>query len=1479
MKAKVLPILWFFGLWVFLPISLFAQLEFVENQGQWESEYRMMAKLNYGDFWVGKNKVAFALSDFGVEKGEKHPHGNPEKAREHHYTMEFVGSRSNARVMGNEKKAVYHNYFIGEQSRWRSDVPVFQVARQQNLYPETDLIWKEEKGNLKYEFELKRAKSAHQIKIKYSGLNQIDLKDGKLVLKTSLGTITEQSPVAFQMVGGKKKMVACRFRKWDYQTIGFEFPQGYLPDENLVIDPVLIFSTFSGSRSDNWGFTATYGENGVTYSGGIVLGTRFPRTPGSYQPNFAGDTTGINYLSTFDIGVLKFNANGSQLIYATYLGGSEAEIPASMVVDGNNNLVILGASSSTNFPTTTGAYDRTFNGGTSETPYGPAASVVRFRQGSDIIISKLSPNGNQLIGSTFLGGVDNDGLLSLTSIGDSPLVRNYGDSFRGEVAVDSLNNIYIASHTRSNNFPTVSPLQATKSGRFDGICARFNPNLTALQFSTFLGGSADDAAFSLQVVNPNLVYVAGGTSSSNFPRTSFGQNQSYFGGTDGYVCRFNPTGGLQSLRSSYLGTSSFEQAYFVQLDRQGRVYMFGQSTGAYPVSDNVYSNPNSSQFIHCMNANLDSTRFSTVFGSGTSLPNISPTAFLVDDCGRIYCSGWGGATNNIAGYVNGNTQNLPTTPGAFSQSTDGSDFYLIALEKDAQALSFATYFGASGEEHVDGGTSRFDKKGVVYQAVCAGCGGSSSFPTTPGVWSNTNLANNCNNAVFKYDFSLLKAQFLPSQTTGCAPVGIQFTSSSTYAAQYQWNFGSSGAPVFTNLDTITHVFDSAGVYQIKLVAINSDACPSRDSIFRTITIQKAPTLQSDSLRFCDFGDTLQFPSLPSGPYTYTWSPTNFLSAANIAQPQIIQPQNSIVYSATVSTSLGCQSQVNMKLSNGILKAGLKADTNQGCVPFSPQFSNLSYQGKDFTWFWGNGDSLQTSGDSAVAYTFTNPGQFQVIIKAVNDSTCLSQAFDTLMITVLPSPSASDTLLRFCGSEPMTLYPGANQGTQISWSPGQLLNDSTLQNPIFLSPQNQIFTYTVVNENQCRNQGLVQVRDGTLKADFTVDIPTVCAPVSLLLDNNSLNAQKSRWFWEGDSVEVEGAGIIPLAITQAGEVSIRLKVLSDTACQNEDQIVKTFVFGGVPELLLQRKEFCVGDSVMLTAFQGPGYQYDWPSFIQVGPMPNEGKLLGTDSIRFNLVMRDTLQCAGSQLFELIPGKPNSDFQVQSLFEKCTDELRYRFESVTPGLDEYQWKIGTVQRDGREVFYTFSQRNEYAVQLLVSRDGCRDSTQKIISVQDTQLQLKASFKAMLKWDNCVDIPVIRIENQSEGANRLVWYLGTDSIVGNPTTITPTKEGDFDLVLRAYQDNCLSTASQSLWIRKMRPPSLITANQDNKNETFHIPDLPAGTSLEIKNRWGKTVFDTNDYDNNWKPDSRNATYFYKLKLPQGSSCNGWIFVTGEP
>jgi len=1636
----VLSILLVFG----IAFSAFSQLEFIENKGQWPQEYGMRAKLAHGDMWLSKDKVAFVLSDFGVSKesDQKHAHsGDLRNSKEHCYTMEFLGASSKATLVGQESKPQYHNYFISKDPKqWASRASLYETALQKDIYPKIDLIWKSENDELKYEFAVKPGGNPTKIKTKYRGLDGFQIqKNGELLLRTSLGNIQEMKPIAFQMVKGKKVFVNCQFKETRKNEIGFDFPDGYNKNETLIIDPVLVFSSFSGSRSDNWGFTATPGENGTAYSGGIAFGPLFPVTTGAYQQNYMGNDT-LNFssfLSTYDIAILKYSADGKQLLYATYLGGSEAEVPSSLVVDLNNNLIVLGATSSGNFPVTASAYSRNFNGGTLISPFGQGEAELQFRQGSDILVSKLSPDGTQLLGSTFLGGSDNDGVMELPFPSDNSLVKNYGDCYRGEVLVDSLGKIYVASNTRSSNFPVLRPIQATKGAGFDGVCTILSSDLSNLEFSTFLGGNNNDGAFSLQLGKAGTLYVTGGTASTNFPTTNNGLKPSYSGSIDGFVCKFSPRIGLPSYRATYLGTNAYDQAYFVQLDKQERVYVFGQTKGNYPIVGNVYANPNSGQFIHCLSTNLDSTRFSTTFGTGDGNTNISPTAFLVDDCGRIYCSGWGGVINRLSGYSNGFTSDMPTTPDALIKNSDGSDFYIIVLEKNAVSIGFATFFGDTirGAEHVDGGTSRFDKRGVIYQSVCAGCGGRSGFPTTPGVVSTINGSANCNNAVFKYDFSLLKARYQPSLFQACASTPIRFNSESIFASNYIWDF-KDGSIVSTTKDTISHSFNQAGTYSVKLVALNRDACPNIDSLERTIVIQKPPVLLGDTLTFCSLSDTIQLPGLPNGNFLYEWTPSNFLSSSQVPNPKIIRPDSAITYSVSIRTTIGCESRASIKLSNGVLISRAKADTLKGCKPLTINFKNQSYKASESTWFWGTGDSTK-SNSASLDFTFNRAGTFKVVLKAESDSACkkvdldtivvqvfdlpnlidttllycqtgsyvlnpgrntgkkfewspssglndsslanpillnsgirnfqfsitdsnqcaatasikirdgiliskakadtlkgckpvdvkflnqsfrskmstwfwgngdsiqsniLSQNFvfnqsgiykvilkvendsacqkidyDTLTIQVFNLPTFADTINRYCVDEIMTLKPAFNRGKQFSWSPGIDLNDSTLSNPTLEVVNRSIFQLSISDSNSCKANGKIELRDGRLKSTFSADLISPCIPAVVSLNNSSLNAQKSRWIWGNDSLEVLENEVVPIVANQPGLFKITLKVFSDTACLAVSATHRTLTIGGVPTNPIVNQIFCPGDSIVLAAVKKPGYQYGWPQFSRPFASDNsKAKIYAVDSLSFQLPVFDSLNCAGYQLFTLIPSKPKAGFEKVSLFDICFDRLNYRFTANALPATVYNWKISdSLSFSGQSFPITFARRGIYPVQLIVNQQNCRDTALVSVEINDPPLLLEPKFEFLPKLMGCNELPTLTIQNKSLGADRSFWTWNGNTTSEFEPQIPILDPQTLKLNLVVYQGLCTKSLSKEIELNPINPPNFLTQNGDGLNDVFVIKNIPKGSQLNIKNRWGNQIFNSDSYQNDWQPPSDFSTGFYLLKLPNGESCKSWIQV----
>ena len=608
-------------IWGFSALAANRQGIFIENKGQWPAEILFRAEIPSGDFYVLKQGFKYVF----YPKNTGHDHLSsakgamktatrkmPQKSRSDSIQaveIRFVGSNPRPQTETSGQGEATYNYFLGnDPNHWAAGSKAYSGIKLLQVYPGVDLEVYHSENSLKYDFIVHPGANPENIRMQYEGMSVLVLDENHLKSRTIFGDIIENIPLAYQSAKSSKKPVNCQYQK-EKNTVSFRLGK-YNRRETLVIDPALIFSTYSGSQSDNWGFTATYDAQGNLYSGGIVQGVGFPVTNGVFQRTYGGD---------WDIGLLKYDSTGTRLLYATYLGGTNSETPQSLVVNHRGDLIIYGTTSSPDFPVTTNAFQPTFKGGVPMDDSGlhlaQPVEGISFVNGSDLYIARLSADGSQLLSSTFLGGSDNDGVM-LESQG---LVKNYGDQFRGEVNVDNEDNVYVASNTMSADFPVKSAFQPVfAGGTNDGIVVKMNPDLSGLVWGSFLGGTQDDAEYGITTDPQHNVYVAGGSLSPDFPVTAGTlktQKPSIYD-IDGTVTRIAASG-ASILSSTFLGMNYYDQAYFIDLDSSGQVYVLGQTNGAYPVTAGVYSNPNSGVFIHKMGAKLDTTYFSTVIGSGS----------------------------------------------------------------------------------------------------------------------------------------------------------------------------------------------------------------------------------------------------------------------------------------------------------------------------------------------------------------------------------------------------------------------------------------------------------------------------------------------------------------------------------------------------------------------------------------------------------------------------------------------------------------------------------------------------------------------------------------------------------------------------------------------------------------------------------------------------------------------------------------------
>jgi gliding motility-associated-like protein len=1007
---------------LFFTAAIFAQagnIEFIENKGQWDSRVKFRTEVPAGQFYIhSKGFTVVQHNKDDLEKVQDYLHGHlpiqaagksaPLTLRSHAYRVEFAGAADNLEIIPDKPLPGYNNYFIGDDpAKWATNCKVYQAVTVKNIYPGVDARYYTENGGMKYDLILNPGADPGKIVLHYSGADKLELKNNDLVVKTSVGNVKELNPYTFQFENSQRKSVACK-----YVLIGNEIRfdiKNYDRNKVLIIDPTLIFSSFSGSAGSNWGFTATYGPDGSFYGGGINLAAGYPVSPGAFQTTWAGG----NSFEPCDISIIKLSPNGTARMYATYIGGSGNEQPHSLVVDGAGNLIIAGRTNSGNYPTVGTAL------------IGPGG-------GYDIILTKLNATGTALIGSKKIGGANDDGVnIEPARNGVNSLQQNYGDDGRSEVILDGAGNVYLASCTRSNNFPASLGTVQTSfgGGAQDGVLIKMDANLNNLLFATYLGGNNDDAAYVLALDPSGNIYVAGGTSStSNFPGVSAGTiGPANHGGIDGFISVVDNNGG-SIIRTTYLGTSATDQIFGIQFDKYGFPYVCGQTRGSWPVINAAYSVLNAPQFIAKLQPDLSAYIYSTTFGRAASTPNISITAFLVDNCENVYVSGWGGETPPNNKYQSSMTFGMPITADAIQSATDGNDFYFFVLRKNAIAQLFGSYFGQNGGnyvDHVDGGTSRFDRQGVIYQAVCGNCGGGVQFPTTPGAWAINNGAastQGCNLAMIKISFDFAGVEAAPRSsikgvirdTAGCVPLTVDFTDTIANAVKYYWTFGDGSSTVITTIPSTSHTYNSVGIFRVMLIAEDSTTCNVRDTAYMyikvgdlqaTLDFNPVKLAPCDSLKF-------RFDNLSATPPIHPFTNQSFIWDFGDGSPRVVSGPGPVFHSYPASGSYivklilqdtaycNAPDTLSKPLSIAPNVEAAFVTPPTGCVPYTASFTNTSVAGQTFLWDFGDGG---TSTATNPVHTYQAAGVYTITLIAIDPNTCNISDTTSLTISVFDNP--------------------------------------------------------------------------------------------------------------------------------------------------------------------------------------------------------------------------------------------------------------------------------------------------------------------------------------------------------------------------------------------------------------------------------------------------------------------------------------------
>ena len=683
-------------------------LSFEANQGQVEGQVKFLSRGSGYSLFLTSSEAVLALrkpsapqqrgqTDFESMIAET---GDAQTTEPAVLRMQLVGANAAPHIVGLEELPGKVNYFIGnDPKKWQTNIPTYRAVLYKEVYPGIDIKFYGNNRQMEYDIIVKPGADPSKVQLAYDGIEGLRITENgdlEISLHSPTSTLTQKSPIIYQEIDGKRIVVEGRFKILRNHVIASEAKQSPTLSENtqfaytfevasydkghlLIIDPVLAYSTFVGGSGYDGGEGIAVDGSGNAYVTGWTFSSNFPTTSGAYDTTF---NKGDGYTDVF---ILKLNAAGSFLTYATFIGGSQyADWVGGISVDGTGNAYIVGWTDSLDFPTTPGAFDTSYNGN------------------SDVFVLKLNATGSSLTYSTFIGG-------------------SGGDSGQG-ITVDSSGNAYVTGMAGYLDFPvTPGAYDTSYNGNAEVFLLKLNATGAALSYSTFVGGSEYDRSYDIAVDISGNAYVTGYTFSSNFPATSGAYDTTYNGNRDGFMLKLDASGS-SLYYATFIGGIQDEMASNISVDGSGNAYVGGWTYSPdFPITPGAHDttyNGNGDAFVVKFDSTGSALTYSTfVGGSG------------YDDGRGISVHGSGNA------YVTGSTNSpdFPTTPGAFDTTHNGNmDAFVLKLDSTGSTLTYSTYIGAYWNE--GGYGIAVDSSGNAY---VTGETYESNFPTTSGAYDIT----------------------------------------------------------------------------------------------------------------------------------------------------------------------------------------------------------------------------------------------------------------------------------------------------------------------------------------------------------------------------------------------------------------------------------------------------------------------------------------------------------------------------------------------------------------------------------------------------------------------------------------------------------------------------------------------------------------------------------------------------------------------
>jgi len=621
-------------------------LHFEANHGQAGFQHAFLARGSGYCLMISPTEARFVFSRQTEPsardlRSAKHATGEPTDRLSASVRLLLEGANPDACIEGQGMRASKVNYLIGnDRPSHRTGIPTFEKVRIEGVYPGVDLVHYGNQRRLEFDFLVAPETDPNVICFRIEGAESVRLDDdGDLVLSVRGGEVELREPVAYQVRDGVRSPVFAQYALEKGNLVRFEIG-AYDPGRELVIDPIFEYSTFLGAGGMERGLSIAVDDTGV-YVVGRTDSNNFPTSDDGADRTHNGGT---------DAFVTKFNLAGTDILYSTFLGGGDEDIAFAVAVDGTGHAYVGGGTRSGSFPTTQDAFDTNKSGG------------------QDGFVTKLNPDGSDLVYSTFLGGSDDDVVFGLV--------------------LDNQERALVTGQTLSGNFPTTQDgFDESHGGMSDAFLARVSMDGSELNYSTFLGAGDEDVGTGIAIGPNQEAYVCGFTSSGNFPTTQGAFNRSLDGVADAFIARFLEDGS-DLVYATFLGGDFDERALGIAVNAAGEAFVTGYTDSSdfpntSPAIDRSYSKFLDA-FLSRLSADGSSLLYSTFLGS------------TGDDVGFAVAL-WEPATVYVTGETG--SKGFPTTKGSPGKAIHkGFDAFVSKIDTDASALLYSTYLGESGDD-------------------------------------------------------------------------------------------------------------------------------------------------------------------------------------------------------------------------------------------------------------------------------------------------------------------------------------------------------------------------------------------------------------------------------------------------------------------------------------------------------------------------------------------------------------------------------------------------------------------------------------------------------------------------------------------------------------------------------------------------------------------------------------------------------------